>query len=372
MVFVTNTMHTFKPDEIVILLGAGASVDASIPHSAQMIGEVEKLITTDNKWIKYKSLYYYIRSSIYFSDGLRGTFDNKVNYNIERLVNTLDELSKRNEHTLFPFVGSWSPTLVEVAGSTFELITELRAEIVHKLRTEWLAMKNYNQANYFQGLVRFRKEYQYPLRVFTLNYDLCVEKVCGADNVEIERGFDEHRLWDWRQFENEADKDIYLYKLHGSADWFDEDDRLTYSDDTSNIANPAIIFGTTYKLQYRDPFLFLAYEFRKWTLDSQIIVTIGYGFGDEHINRIIQQALNANEERILLVVAPAPSSVAPAGAEEFMYKHIMTSLGFHKRAQIKFELMKAKEFLNNRLSIGYLSQYFSSDDPQLFDEVSEP
>jgi len=33
----------------------------------------------------------------------------------------------------------------------------------------------------------------------------------------------------------------------------------------------AIILGAMYKLQYVDPFLFLAYEFRKWMLESRLI-----------------------------------------------------------------------------------------------------
>ena len=57
------------------------------------------------------------------------------------------------------------------------------------------------------------------------------------------------------------------------------------------------------KLQYVDPFLFLANEFRKWTLESKLIISIGYGFGDEHINGILGQALKKSREKAPLCQA---------------------------------------------------------------------
>ncbi|PJF39076.1 MAG: hypothetical protein CUN55_15385, partial [Phototrophicales bacterium] len=269
-------MASFKSDEIVILLGAGASVEAGIPHSAAMIKQVEENIAqSDDDWSQFRDLYHYIRSSIYYSDGIHGKFDSKVNYNIERLVDTLNEISMRSEHTLYPFVGAWNPTLVEVAGEEFSRVKELRDAIISILRTQWLAVENYGEsAAYYSGLVDFQAEYQYTLRVFSLNYDLCMERICQARDVSLERGFNDARNWDWRQFDVSPDllKAIHLYKLHGSIDWTYRDEQLTYFDDPGAIDDAAIIFGTSYKLQYSDPFLFLTYEFRRWTLESRIIV----------------------------------------------------------------------------------------------------
>jgi hypothetical protein len=126
----------------------------------------------------------------------------------------------------------------------------------------------------------------------------------------LERGFGDQRKWSWRNFDHtEEAPNIYLYKLHGSIDWLrDEHKNLTFSDEASKIRldQLEIIFGTDYKLQYTDPFLFLAYEFRRWTLEAKLIITIGYGFGDEHINGILGQALASAadpDERKLLAVS---------------------------------------------------------------------
>lgn len=363
-------MHPFKRDEIVILLGAGASVDAGIPHSQRMVEEIEKLLVDGKSWAKYKRLYDYIKSSIFYSDGIRGNFDNKVNFNIERLVNTLEEVSKKREHTLYPFVGSWNPTLVEVAGNDFEMLSQLRDQIVNILRQKWIVLKDHTQANYFQKLEEFQKEYQHPLRVFTLNYDLCVEKNCTE--IAPERGFNDQRLWDWREYEDVGEpKHIYLYKLHGSTDWHYENDILTFSDEPGAIDNKdaAIIFGSTYKLQYRDPFLFLAYEFRKWTLTSRIIIAIGYGFGDEHINRIIFQALNNDKNRILLSVSPLRINSEPSIQEKVA--EIETALGLKNGAQIKVCSLQAKNFMVANLNLGFLADLLPKEEGELFHEVLE-
>ena len=356
-------MYSFRRDDIVVLLGAGASVEAGIPHSGKMIEEIEKkILNGDAKWEKYKSLYNCIQSAIYYSEGIHGRFSTTVNYNIEKLIDTLNEISKRDQHTLYPFISTWNPSLTEVAGKEFELVREFHNKIVDILRKDWLAVQNYDVAAwYYCGLVKFQNNLNYPLRVFTLNYDLCVEKTVATgakEGVILERGFDDERKWDWRQFdENENDpKNIYLYKLHGSMDWAYKDDKLTYHDDNNGISEPAIIFGTSYKLEYRDPFLFLTYEFRRWTLESRIIVAIGYGFGDEHINKIIQQALNSDAKRILLVVMPLD------GIRENDKKNQVASLLDRKNSnQIKICDCKASEFMEERLNLDYLRKLLPKD-----------
>ena len=265
-------MYNFKSDEVVILLGAGASVEAGIPHSADMISKLEGQVEHDKKWNDYLRLYNYIKSSILHSSGIQGRFG-FYNYNIETLVNNLDELVKKHEHILYPFVGAWNPTLVELAGNDFSHIRELKEKILDELRTKWLPIGDEDAVSYYIGLVKFKEDYEFPLRIFSLNYDLCLETVCKKEKINLELGFNKEKKWNWRQFgESNEVPDIYYYKLHGSMDWKYEKDWLTF-DASSRIAHEdaALIFGTSYKLQYRDPFLFLVYEFRKWVLESKLI-----------------------------------------------------------------------------------------------------
>ena len=356
-------MAVFKRDEIIVLLGAGASVEADIPDSSKMVHEIKNKISDDEneKWHSYKDIYYYIRSSIFYADGLDGIFGADVPFNIERLVNVLDELYKKERHTLYPFVGAWNPKLVDIAGAKFECIRHFRSAIIGILRNDWIALQETEKANYYEGLLRFQKEYGYPLRVFSLNYDLCVEDVCGREKVQ--RGFSE-RTWDWRLFDETSDDPVplLLYKLHGSADWyFTSDGRVRYSDSPSSIEdeNIALIFGTSYKLQYIDPFLFLAYELRRWTLDTaRVIVCVGYGFNDEHINGILQQSLRQNSNRKLLAIFGPNNESTTANKNE---KKRISDLLRTEEGQVEIRACGAKEFLSSGLTIASLSELFPAE-----------
>ena len=342
----------FKRDEVILLLGAGASVEAGVPDSCNMIEEIENLISSEPDWSEYRELYRYIKSSIFFADGLDGIFGDNVHFNIERLVNVLDELQKKERHELYPFVGAWNPKLQEVAGDDFSNVHNFRKEIVQILRNKWVALPETEAAAYYKGFLRFQKQYQHPLRVFSLNYDLCVEQTCG--NTNVQRGFSERR-WDWRMFDETSEDDLplLLYKLHGSLDWYFKNDQVQYSDSTPVIKDDeiALIFGTSYKLQYLDPFLFLAYELRRWTLDSaRIIICIGYGFSDDHINGILGQALRQNHERKLLAVTGPEHSGIP---KERIIRHLEV-----QDAQVIVRPTKASEFLEKDLSIAALGELF--------------
>ncbi len=352
----------FKKDEIIFLMGAGASVDAGIPTSCGMIEEIQKLLCKDSKWGDYTSLYNYVKSAIVYADGIQGKFDSS-NFNIERLVNTLDELLKSDKHPIFPFIGSWTPKLPEVSGNDFSKIGSFRKRIVEQLSQHWVRLEYNENAKYYAGLSRFQKEYNYPLRVFTLNYDLCIENACSESGVE--RGFGDGKQWDWRIFDNEEQisNSIFLYKLHGSVDWTrDKNGCLIYKDRNISPDTIEIIFGTSYKLQYIDPFLFFAYEFRKRTLsDAKIIVCIGYGFGDEHINGIITQALNNNKERKLLVISPSQKA-------DREIKDIGNILGLESCDNIVHQNVIARDYLNNILSVETLQEIFPEGEPP-FEEL---
>ena len=160
-----------------------------------------------------------------------------------------------------------------------------------------------------------------------------------------------------------------LYKLHGSADWyFTDGGRVTYSDSPSTIKDEdiAIIFGTSYKLQYVDPFLFLAYELRRWTLDSaRIIVCVGYGFNDEHINGILQQSLRQDQKRKLLAVVGPVDDMTACNEKNRISQQLDTS-----EDQIVVSATGAKDFLENQLTIASLADLFPAEE-ELFPELQD-
>ena len=161
----------FRDNDIIFLLGAGASADAGIPISKKMVEEIEKSINS-NVWERYKDLYYLIKSGVQYSAGLSGK---TVNFNIEILLFVLEELIQKENHLLYPFIGSWNVKFNEVIKDDFDLIEEFQSEIKQKLQT-WVTPRDYRKADYFKNFKRLKDELTFPLRIFTLNYDKCIEE----------------------------------------------------------------------------------------------------------------------------------------------------------------------------------------------------
>jgi len=370
---------SFKKDEVIVILGAGASVDAGIPHSAAMVRQIERALEAE--WRDFRDLYNYVRSAIFYADGIRGTFDGQVAYNIERLVVALDELLRREEHPIYPFIGAWNPRLTQVAGTDFKLVSDFKKKILEKLRHEWIEIANYDNAHYFYGLIKFQKELNYPLRIFTLNYDLCVEKAYLNEHKEFpERGFDKDRMWSHELLEDAtpSEKNVYLYKLHGSIDWTRDSatNKLTFSDSTSTIRaeEGEMIFGTTYKLQYVDPFLFLVYQLRRLSLEAKLLLVIGYGFGDEHINGILAQALRGSPDKRLVTVtiAGGDTSEQQILAKDQFKEYVAKQLNLEKSdSRLVFEWFAAKKFLTDYLTLSQMGKHFPEEE-EIFEELVPP
>jgi len=333
-----------RENDLIFLLGAGCSYDANIPISSKMIDDLENMLNTNNDWRDFKRLYLCIKSSIKFSDGIVGK---SIEYfDIERLVNTLTELEKKEFAIIYPFIGTWSPRLLEIAGFDFKIVSIFKEKILKNLRN-WITIKNERDTKYYKNFYDFQSEYNYALRIFTLNYDLCLEKN-KPTNYDLERGFDPNeRIWDWRRFETMDlySPSIYLYKLHGSIDWVRDESKGSILREVDNVPEkPDLIFGTDYKMQYIDPYLLYAYEFRKFTLDSKVIIVIGYGFRDEHINSILVQALQNNKKRKMVIISPnSKEKILPRLKELSNFSKIIN--------QIIPISQSAKEYLENNLKI---------------------
>ena len=343
-----------KADAIIFLLGAGSSCEAGIPTSTMMINNLEELLNKNREWYEYKDLYYCIKSSIMHGFGIIGDYDKNL-VNIETIVNTMDELIKSIKHPIYPFVGSWIPRLTELTNNNFKKIEELRKKIVSELY-KWMKFEQNENIEYFKGFLRFLNEYKYLIRIFSLNYDRCIEEACGEENIN--RGFDtDNHLWSWKNFGNEekSNQNVYLYKLHGSIDWTKtQSGHIKEKKGDISEGDEALIFGTAYKLQYLDPFLFLINEFRQKTLDvkTEAIICIGYSFGDEHINGIIKQSIKDNTNRKIIVVSPS----------ENKKEKIIKKLGIEFGDNICCVENTAKKFLEEVLTVDYIKTIIQEED----------
>jgi hypothetical protein len=323
-----------KSRDIIFLLGAGASAEANIPVSATMISKIEELLAQRQDWKPFLPLYNHVKSAVYYSAGLRGIFRDDVNYNIEILANTLFELARNEQHPIYPFVATWNSRFLGLAGPDFAHVESFREKILNQLK-DWVQMENPKKADYYKDFRRLQQALQFPLKIFSLNYDLCVERIAD-DSFRVETGFggygEEHH-WQWRRFDEallETDPpEIYLYKLHGSINWKRDDAGNLVSVDHAGSNIPAsamqVIFGRDFKLEAGDPYLFYAFEFRRCTLEARVIVVIGYSFSDDHINKMLAQALRHDDQKQVVVIDQAKDQVSASNHAANIAKRLNVS-----------------------------------------------
>lgn len=106
-----------------------------------------------------------------------------------------------------------------------------------------------------------------------------------------------------------VDAFVYLCKLHGSVTWTEDDHGLFPIREVwpQNDPKRMLIYPTPAKqnASLASPYADLFREFQSRVVREQnVLVTIGYAFGDEHINNIIYQALTIPTFRLIIFAAP--------------------------------------------------------------------
>jgi hypothetical protein len=354
----------FGRNKIIILLGAGASCDAGMFNSFQIINEIEKKL--DDEWEAHKGLYNYIQSSHFHLERIKGVPAREIIFNIENLVGLLDTIIKisKKELDIYPFVGSWEKDLISVAGNNFLQAEDFKKRILSKLKQEWLSPVNFKTTSAYYKKLK-ETGYNHPLKIFSLNYDMCVEENLENDR-KLERGFNDQKIWDYRQYDLDGDNlsDFYLYKLHGSLDWFrDDEKRLTYVDlvERTDPQKMEIIFGVQNKLQSYDPYMFYFYALREAAFEAELIVISGYGFMDKHINDNLTNAFKLDSNRRLLVNIFEKND----SEDEKKIEERTTSL-LAERLQIQPDKINiinspAKDFFENKLNVDFFSSLFPDE-----------
>ena len=141
------------------------------------------------------------------------------------------------------------------------------------------------------------------VRFFTINYDTLIEDALALGCLSCWDGFSggavAYRSYFYGEQEPESGFRAHLIKLHGSIDWYLGEDervwRVRNGDLYPNTSSRVLIYpqATKYLATQRDPFAAQFDLFRR-TLGSRaenVLSICGYSFGDEHVNKEIEMAL---------------------------------------------------------------------------------
>lgn len=314
-----HVRHFLRLNGLTVLIGAGASFHLKAPSIRSMSAtEIESLIKDGKATLQQNQI-----------EVLKSLTDFPVN--LEDLLQRLN--------AVIAYADAVSAQEVAIRNASVDIndICEIRKAINTALVRACDVSESINDPllnaahrHFFRKLLYSRRNLPHT-RVFTTNYDLAIEYTLdetGADYVDGFKGTVRRSFHP--EVYNQAlylstigvsqrilpmEYSLYYYKLHGSINW-----RLRSSKDHSAVVQQvydpqtasdndlALIYptqdkeGTTLGYPYAD--LFRAFSDALLEPENGLLC-IGYGFGDEHINRLINMALEGNPSLQLLIIEPS-------------------------------------------------------------------
>lgn len=172
----------------------------------------------------------------------------------------------------------------------------------------------------FLNKVTARKANDPRVQLFTTNYDLLFEMAANQSGFIVVDGFSfthprkfSGRYFDFdivnrektrvKQEDSFVSKVFHLYKLHGSLNWFkDEANNIIQQDEPSK---PLIIYPANekYESSYEQPYFEMMSRFQQaLRKENTLLIVIGFGFQDKHIQNVIIEAVEQNPNFQLLIV----------------------------------------------------------------------
>jgi NAD-dependent SIR2 family protein deacetylase len=172
----------------------------------------------------------------------------------------------------------------------------------------------------FLNKITARKPSDPRVQIFTTNYDLLFEMAANESGFVLIDGFSftQPRKFSGRYFdldivnrektrvkqeESFVSKVFQFYKLHGSLNWFkDKSDNVVQQD---NPSKPLIIYPASekYESSYEQPYFEMMSRFQQaLRKENTLLIVIGFGFQDKHIQNAIIEAVEQNPSFQLLIV----------------------------------------------------------------------
>jgi NAD-dependent SIR2 family protein deacetylase len=172
------------------------------------------------------------------------------------------------------------------------------------------------------------------ITIFTTNYDLSFEKIWVRNSELLEKiniskivdyGFQPKNgvfVFDPIVY-NDKEKRFKYYKLHGSLDWFyDEDYGCTKSGTPATPSTPnamPILYPGFKGRPHKEPFIRLHDIFFDNLKKTDVLIVLGFAFRDPYINELIKHSKSINMKYKMLYFNPIALGKLPkeSGLHEF-------------------------------------------------------
>lgn len=303
-------LEFFNMKNVCFLFGAGTSSPA-IPNMRELYSQVVEKIRNS----EYKKYFNEIAKNV-------NTKENKKN--LEQILGVL-----YSGRSFFNGFGNKYKNCYEGCDRLLKIIEKIIFESINiKFDTETQKKVLENYKTFYQKIALRNKDLS-RICVFTTNNDLYNERAMDSLNIHYVNGFNggltkcfNPAMFNYtysKRMDVSIDKYepvenmVYLYKIHGSVDWVDEDNGSSnnffsieeeMNTEWSDLKN-ILIYPTPTKQNKSlgAPYVDLFREFQHRLLSpNTVLFVIGYGFNDEHVNDIIYRSLSTNTTFNLVII----------------------------------------------------------------------
>ena len=219
------------------------------------------------------------------------------------------------------------------SGLSFQPNNNNLKEVIRTLKSEFLktipaldddkykdneTINTYNK--FYQSVFKYRTELSNKINIVTTNYDLFNEYSLESNRIVYSTGFENnlYRNFNVNSFKQRVvddtnrykdvwqptSKEANLLKIHGSINWTsDESGQLIQKDLFKQSDEEIIIYPTMLKHRQtaQAPYSELFREFANvLQVPNTVLIVMGYGFPDEHINNIISQNLKHQDFTLIV------------------------------------------------------------------------
>lgn len=344
----------------MVLLGAGASMDAGLPSSHELTDRMLAFLAHNDGHSLELAAAQFVYHTL-AAEAARRRRATEVD--VERFVASVQLLGARRNNPIGPFVDRWSSGVLDIettlegvqeAAGRFVTATaaqarndsdryhrghheaeQVGAQLINviqavagqrrtgsvfasldtKLRSalfRLLAIDDPTVTFYLKPLLRAAIDQGWTIA--TLNYDAAVE-ICATAlpasvSMGVQEGADEEQL----SFSEEGA--LALIKLHGSIEWSMRRNQRAGGLTSTSVDvfrggseqlpsdQPAVIFGEGSKLSAEGPFLDLFMEFSRRLSDADTLLIIGYSMRDAHVNEVITRWMNRSDQHQIVWIDP--------------------------------------------------------------------
>lgn len=345
-------------DNIVCLIGAGASVvlgdnrkpDKSYGQTVQMIAEeVFSSLKSGNYDLEEKN------SSVF---SLRELIE-MIQYPIESVTDE-EVTADFNLEDFLSSLLSYEKFVPEADKETFANSKKAIFQEIIKATSYDYDIEKFKHGKFLNILSKLTKKEQ-KLNIITTNYDTLIEDSANSEGFTVLDGFKfaqsaifDASMFDWHLIKDVPNirtdeveymsKVINLLKIHGSLTWELSSTKKSIIRKPKNIVkNPVMVFPSSdkYAQSYQEPYFELFTKFQELVKrNNTLLITSGFSFADNHISRMILQAVKSNGSLHVLVT---DYNIAPKNPNE-NWKELV---GMQERA---YQIAFLQATMNDRLT----------------------